>query len=168
MWATSSLSSRARTVPYTEWLGRPVYLDFFVHRIDGPVADGSRGQQREKQNLEIRPPIPRPQNSEFWPPTAPRPLNWDSSCPFHQSSARGEIGGPKSDRFAAISGFGPCRIPKFCPRITGGRIYMRTNKSPSATDPDLLKSRSPLKVDRRSNFEFWPKWVFFGPARPRE
>ena len=104
-------------------------------RPSGPVADGSRGQQGEGQNLEIRPPTPRPQNSEIWPPTAPRPLNSDSSCPFHQNSTRGEVGGPKSDRFAAISGFGPCRIPKFCPRIRGGRIYMRTSSSPSETDP---------------------------------
>ena len=33
---------------------------------------------------------------------------------------------------------------------------------------DLPKNRSPQKVDRGSNFEFWPKWAFFGPARPRE
>ena len=33
---------------------------------------------------------------------------------------------------------------------------------------DLPKNRSPQKIDRGSNFEFWPKWAFFGPARPRE
>ena len=40
--------------------------------------------------------------------------------------------------------------------------------TPPSFKIDLLKNRSPLKLDRGSNFGFWPKWAFFGPARPRE
>ena len=41
-------------------------------------------------------------NFPIWPPTAPGPQKSDSSGPFHQKSAREEVWGPKSDRFAAI------------------------------------------------------------------
>ena len=45
------------------------------------------------------PPTPPTQNSPIWPLTAPGPQTSDSSCPFHENPTRGEVGGPKSDRF---------------------------------------------------------------------
>ena len=110
-----------------------------------PIASGRKINITGEQNGGG---TPRLQNPEIWPPTAPGPQKSDSSCPFHQNSTRGEVGGPKSDRFAAISGFGPCRIPKFCPRIRGGRIYMRTSSTPSATDPYVSRGEGEI-------FEVW-------------
>ena len=56
------------------------------------------------------PPTPRPPNHPIWLPTAPGPQKSASSCPFHQKWTRSEVGGPKSDRFAAIFGLGPCML----------------------------------------------------------
>ena len=87
------------------------------HRDPGPRPEarargpGARGPGPGCVNYSIHgPPTPPTQNSPIWLPTAPGPQTSDSSGPFHENSTRGEVGGPKSDRFAAISGFGPCML----------------------------------------------------------
>ena len=55
------------------------------------------------------------------------------------------------DTVIALVSFGP-RLPTPRPRALSSRG--------SSEEADI--------IDRGSNFEFWPKWAFFGPAQPRE
>ena len=60
-------------------------------------------------------------------------------------------------------------------RLAAGGAFARTWRTRPGPSPRAGKRQQcpyehliPKKIDRGSNFEFWPKWAFFGPARPRE
>ena len=61
--------------------------------VIGPISGGYFGFRPHG------PPTPPTQNSPIWLPIAPGPQASDSSYVFHENPTRGEVGGPKSDRF---------------------------------------------------------------------
>ena len=96
-----------QTCPNCVWVPRPGPRRGLRERVPGPKArgpgpgpgtpdPGARGWV----NYSIHgPPTPQLKIPQFGSHTSPGPPTSDSSCPFHENSTRGEVGGPKSDRF---------------------------------------------------------------------